>query len=99
MLTDAVGGMVAALDPHSHFLDQEDLVELGKATSGEYVGIGVEVEIDHGLIKVIALTEGGPAEGAGIVPGDTIVSIDGVAVSGLRVNDVSKRMRGVPARW
>jgi carboxyl-terminal processing protease len=96
LLADAISGMVSSLDPHSQFLDQDDLAELEKARTGEYVGIGIEVAIDHGLINVTALTEGGPAEAAGIVPGDCIVSIDGVAVSGLRVSEVSKRMLGAP---
>lgn len=96
LLTDAMRGMVSSLDPHSQFLDADDLAELDKANSGQYVGIGVEVEIDQGRINVVALTEGGPAEAAGMVAGDSIVSIDGAAVSGLRGGEVAKRMRGEP---
>lgn len=96
LLTDAIGGMVAALDPHSNYLNKEDLAELDKENSGQHVGVGVEVEIEHGQIKVMALTEGGPAERAGILPGDSILSIDGVAVTGLRTHEVARLMRGVP---
>lgn len=96
LLTDAIRGMVSSLDPHSQFLDADDLAELKKADAGEYVGIGLEVEIDRGQINVVALAEGGPAEASGIVAGDSIVSIDGVAVSGLRISEVAKRMRGEP---
>ncbi|MDB5907129.1 MAG: family peptidase [Massilia sp.] len=96
LLTDAIGGMVAALDPHSQFMSKDDLAELAKSESGEYVGVGMEVEIDQGLIKVTALTEGGPAESAGIVTGDLVMSIDGAAVTELRTSEVMKRMRGIP---
>jgi carboxyl-terminal processing protease len=96
LLTDAIRGMVSSLDPHSQFMDEDDLAELKKADSGQYVGIGLEIEIAHGQIKVVALTEGGPAEAAGIVAGDGIMSIDGTAVSGLRISEVAKRMRGEP---
>jgi carboxyl-terminal processing protease len=96
LLTDAIRGMVSSLDPHSQFLDAEDLAELDKANSGQYIGIGLEVEIDHGQMTVTALTEGGPAEAAGIAVGDAIVSIDGVAVSGMRISELGKRMRGEP---
>ena len=96
LITDAIRGMVSSLDPHSQFLDRDDLAELEKANSGQYVGVGLEVEIDHGQINVVALTEGGPAEAAGIVAGDIIVSIDGAAVSGLRISEVGRRMRGEP---
>jgi carboxyl-terminal processing protease len=95
LFTDAISGMLAELDPHSQYLNKQDLEELEKGDAGEYVGIGVEVEIDHGQIKVTALTEGGPAERAGIVPGDSIVSIDHVAVSGLRMDDFARRIRGL----
>jgi carboxyl-terminal processing protease len=96
LLTDAIRGMVSSLDPHSQFLDGDDLAELEKANSGQYIGIGLEVEIDRGQITVTALTEGGPAEAAGIAVGDAIMSIDGVAVSGMRISEVGKRMRGEP---
>jgi carboxyl-terminal processing protease len=96
LLTDAIRGMVSSLDPHSQFLDEDDLAELKKADSGQYVGIGLEIEIAHGQIRVIAISEGGPAATAGIVAGDCIVSIDGAAVSGLRISEVVKRMRGEP---
>ena len=96
LLTDAMRGMVSSLDPHSQYLNADDLAELDKANSGQYVGIGVEVEIDQGQINVMTVTEGGPAEASGMVAGDSIVAIDGAAVSGLRTGEVSRRMRGAP---
>lgn len=96
LLTDAIGGMLAALDPHSQYLDKDDLIALEKDHTGEYVGIGMEVELDSGKMVVLGLTEGGPAALCGIAPGDAIVAIDGQAVTGLRMNEVARRMRGVP---
>jgi carboxyl-terminal processing protease len=96
LLTDAMGGMLASLDPHSQYLNKDDLLELEKNQTGEYVGIGMEVEFDRGKMVVLGLTEGGPAASKGIRPADVIVAIDGRAVSGLHMNEVSRRMRGLP---
>jgi carboxyl-terminal processing protease len=96
VFADAIGGMLAALDPHSQYLNKDDLEEMEKLKSGDYVGIGVEVEIDLGEIRVQALSQGGAAELAGIRPGDAIIGIDGAAVTGLIGNAVGKRMRGAP---
>jgi carboxyl-terminal processing protease len=96
VFADAIGGMLAALDPHSQYLDEDDLAEMEKMKSGDYVGIGVEVEIDRGAIQVQALSQGGAAELGGVRPGDAIISIDGVAVMGLTRNAMGKRMRGAP---
>ena len=93
---DAIGGMLAALDPHSQYLDKDDLAEMEKLKSGDYVGIGVEVEIDRGEIQVQALSAGGAAEVGGVKPGDFIVAIDGTAVKGLSGSGIAKRMRGAP---
>jgi carboxyl-terminal processing protease len=99
LLTDAIRGMVSSLDPHSTFLNADEMAEMQKAESGQYVGIGLQIEIAHGQINVVGLTEDGPAQAAGIVTGDTIVSIDGVAVSALRISEVTKRMRGEPGSF
>lgn len=96
VFADAIGGMLAALDPHSQYLDKDDLEEMEKMKSGDYVGIGVEVDIDRGAIRVQALSQGGAAERGGVRPGDAIIVIDGVAVAGMPGNGIGKRMRGVP---
>lgn len=96
LITDAIGGMVAALDPHSQYLNKDDLIELEKASSGEYVGIGVDVQIERGKMLVMSVSEGGPAERAGIRAGDNVVAIDGAGITGLAVGEINKRMRGLP---
>lgn len=96
LITDAIGGMLASLDPHSQYLNKDDLLDLEKDQTGEYVGVGMEVEFDHGTMVVLGLTEHGPAASRGIQPADVIVSIDGHAVTGLRMNEVTRRMRGLP---
>jgi carboxyl-terminal processing protease len=92
----ALSGMLASLDAHSNYMDEEAMRELDRSSSGEYVGIGIEVEADHDRLAVIATTEGSPAERAGIAAGDVIVAIDGVALAGLPENDLSRRLAGAP---
>lgn len=92
----AIAGMLASLDAHSQYMNKDDMREMDRESSGEYVGIGVEVEIDRDQMRAVSCTEGGPAERAGIEPGDQIVSIDGALLSGMTSSDVSRRMHGAP---
>jgi carboxyl-terminal processing protease len=94
LLAGAIAGMLSSLDPHSRLLDQDDLLDLEKTESGEFVGIGLEVSSDRGRMEVTGVTAPGPAQRAGILARDVIVSIDGAAVSGLALPAVLKRMRG-----
>lgn len=96
LLQSAIDGMLASLDPHSQYLDKDALAELEKDRLGEYVGIGVEVEVADGRMQVVGLAENGPAALAGVEPGDTIVAVNGEAVQGLGAPEVARRMRGVP---
>ena len=96
LLQSAIGGMLASLDPHSQYLDKDALAELEKDRLGEYVGIGVEVEVAEGRMQVVGVTEDGPAALAGVEPGDTIVAVNGEAILGLGAPEVARRMRGVP---
>lgn len=96
LLTAAIGGMLASLDPHSQYLGKDDLAGLEQDRLGEYVGIGIEVEVDEGRMQVIAVAENGPAAQAGIEPGDTLESLNGDAILRMRAAEVEKRMRGVP---
>ena len=77
----ALSGMLAALDAHSSYLDKDAMRDVGRENSGEYVGIGIEVEGNRDRLRVVSATEGSPAERAGIRPGDTIVSGDGAPVA------------------
>lgn len=96
LFTEAIRGMLASLDPHSRYLDKEDLQDIERIQSGRYVGIGVEVEVQHGQILIHAVSEGGPADRAGIRAGDSIVAIDGAPLFGLREQQIGSRMRGEP---
>ncbi len=92
----ALSGMLASLDPHSSYLDKEAMRDMRREDAGEYVGIGIEVENDRDRLRVVAVSEDSPAERAGIVGGDIIASVDGVATAGQANEDVARRMRGAP---
>ncbi|WP_020653470.1 S41 family peptidase [Massilia niastensis] len=93
LLGAAIDGMLASLDPHSQYLDKDELAELEQGHRGEYAGIGIEAEFDGPDMVVVSVSEGGPADLAGIEPGDVIVNVDGEPVAGLRSRQVAKRMR------
>jgi carboxyl-terminal processing protease len=96
LISDAIAGMVAGLDPHSQYFDQKSFKEFRESTGGKFVGIGIEMSMEDGLVKVVSPIEGSPAFRAGLKPGDLITRIDETAVKGLSVNDAVKRMRGEP---
>ena len=94
LLNGAIKGMVAELDPHSAYLPARDFAVLQDDTRGEFAGIGVEVDFRNDRVTVISAIEGSPAQRAGMLPGDLIVSIDGLSVSGKNASDLVKAMRG-----
>jgi carboxyl-terminal processing protease len=97
LLTDAIAGMVASLDPHSAFLDKKAFRELREGTQGKFVGLGIEIgQSDEGHLRIVAPIEDSPADKAGIKAGDLIVRINGEAVQGLKVDEAVKKMRGEP---
>ena len=96
LLTNAISGMVAALDPHSAYLDKKALKELKEGTQGRFGGLGIEVGTEDGFIKVISPIEDTPAYRAGIKPGDLIVRLDGVSVKDMSLSEAVRRMRGEP---
>jgi len=97
LLQGAVRGMVNSLDPHSSFLDKESYREFQVDTSGSFGGLGIEITIaDKKFLTVIAPIEGTPAHRAGIVTGDRIVKIEGIATEGLDILQAVKMMRGKP---
>lgn len=96
LLEGAIAGMLASLDPHSSFLDKDELDEVRKDDAGEYTGIGISVDFSAADMVVTAVTADSPADVAGIEPGDTIASIDGTTIVGMRLPDIARRMRGVP---
>ena len=96
LFNDAIAGALAGLDPHSTYLDYEGLKDFGIATGGEFGGLGLEVGMEDGLVKVVSPIEDTPAYRAGIKSGDLIVQLDGVSVKGLSIGDAIKKMRGKP---
>ena len=96
LITDAIGGMVAGLDPHSQYFDKKSFKEFREGTTGKFVGIGIEMAMEDGLVKVVSPIEGTPAFRAGLKSGDLITRIDDTPVKGLTVDQAVKRMRGEP---
>jgi len=97
LITDAISGMVSSLDPHSQYFDKKTFKEFREGTSGRFVGVGIEITQEDGLVKVVSPIEGSPAYRAGLKPGDLITRIDETAVRGLTLNEAVKRMRGEPS--
>ena len=96
LLESAVRGMVSDLDAHSQYLDETEYQDIRISTTGNYSGVGIEVSTLDGEIRVVAPIDNTPAERAGILSGDTIVSIDDVAVDPDRLHETIERMRGKP---
>ena len=97
LITDAISGMVASLDPHSQYFDKKSFAEFREGTTGRFVGVGIEITQEDGLIKVVSPIEGSPAFRAGLKTNDLITKIDDTAVKGLSLSDAVKKMRGEPA--
>jgi carboxyl-terminal processing protease len=96
LLEDAIRGMLAGLDPHSAYLDQEQYNELKVGTTGQFGGLGIEVGMENGFVKVISPIDDTPAQKAGIKAGDLIIRLDDKPVKGMSLNDAVKTMRGEP---
>jgi carboxyl-terminal processing protease len=96
LLTEAISGMVASLDPHSAYLDKKAFRELREGTQGKFVGLGIEVGMEDGYVKVISPIEDSPAYKAGLKAGDLITRLDTTPVKGMTLDEAVKRMRGEP---
>lgn len=96
LINEAINGMLTGLDPHSSFLDVEGFKDLQAGTQGEFGGLGIEVGMEDGLVKVISPIEDSPAFKAGIKSGDLIMQLDEKLVKGMSLNDAVKVMRGKP---
>jgi len=96
LLESAIQGMLSGLDPHSGYLDPETFRELQIGTTGEFGGLGIEVGMDNGFVKVIAPIDDTPAQKAGIQAGDLIIRLNDTPVKGMTLSDAVKIMRGEP---
>src|SRR5512147_1887994 len=96
LISSAINGMLSGLDPHSAYLDAEGFKDLQVGTQGEFGGLGIEVVMEDGFVKVVSPIEDTPAFRAGIKPGDLIIKLDDTPVKGMSLNDAVKKMRGKP---
>lgn len=96
LLENAIRGMLSGLDPHSSYLDIDEFLDLQTSTSGEFGGLGIEVGMEDGFVKVIAPIDDTPAQRAGVKAGDVIIRLDDTPVKGMNLMDAVKVMRGKP---
>ena len=96
LISEAISGMVSSLDPHSQYFDKKSYKEFREGTTGRFVGVGIEISEEDGLVKVVSPIEGSPAFRADIRAGDLITKIDDTPVKGLSQTEAVKRMRGEP---
>src|ERR1700753_1442290 len=96
LINAAIEGMVSNLDPHSSYMDAKAFADMQIQTKGEFGGVGIEVTMENGLVKVISPIDNTPAAKAGIKAGGFIAAIDGTAIQGLALNDAIDKMRGAP---
>ena len=96
LLENAIQGMLSGLDPHSAYLAPDDYEELQAGTSGEFGGLGIEVGMENGFVKVIAPIDDTPAKRAGVEAGDLVIRLDDTPVKGMSLNEAVKIMRGEP---
>ncbi len=94
LIENALNGMLSSLDPHSGYLSEEKYSDMRVETKGEFGGLGIEVTMENGLVKVVSPIDDTPAFRAGIQSGDYIIKIDGEAVMGMSLNDAVDKMRG-----
>jgi carboxyl-terminal processing protease len=94
LIQNAIRGMLSGLDPHSSYLDQEEFRDLQIGTSGEFGGLGIEVGMEDGFVKVISPIDDTPAQRAGVKAGDLIIRLDDTPVKGMTLNDAVNIMRG-----
>jgi carboxyl-terminal processing protease len=94
LIEAAINGMLTALDPHSSYLNRKNFQDMQVQTRGEFGGLGIEVTMDNGMIKVVSPIDDTPAYRAGLQPGDLITHLDGEAISGMGLAEAVEKMRG-----
>lgn len=96
LIEKAMAGMLRALDPHSDYYNEKEFSGMHEALKGEFGGLGMEVTMEHGVVKVISPYEDGPAFAAGIKTGDYIIAIEGQSIRGLSLAEAVEKLRGKP---
>ena len=96
LMENAINGMLSSLDPHSSYMNPKVYKDMQIQTRGEFGGLGIEVTMENGVIKVVSPIDDTPAQKAGVRAGDLIIRLDDTAVKGLSLNDAVKMMRGAP---
>ena len=94
MIEASINGMLTSLDPHSSYMNAKDFAEMNIKTKGEFGGLGIEVTMEGGVIKVVSPYDDTPAKKAGLMTNDLIVKIDGKDVQGTSLNEAVDKMRG-----
>src|SRR5882762_5075126 len=94
LVESAINGMLTSLDPHSNYLNTKNFNDMKVQTRGEFGGLGIEVSMENGLVKVVSPIDDTPAARAGLKPGDLITHLDGNAVQGLTLPEAVEKMRG-----
>lgn len=94
LIESALNGMLTSLDPHSNYMNEKSFADMKIQTKGEFGGLGIEVTMENGLVKVVSPIDDTPAAKAGVKPGDFVSEIDGTAVMGLTLQDAVDKMRG-----
>ncbi|HVB18249.1 MAG TPA: S41 family peptidase [Stellaceae bacterium] len=94
LIEGAINGMLTSLDPHSNYLNAKDFNDMKVQTRGEFGGLGIEVSMENGLVKVVSPIDDTPASHAGLKPGDLITQLDGTPIQGLTLPEAVEKMRG-----
>ena len=94
LIEAAISGMLQSLDPHSAYLKAEDYTEMRVKTKGSFGGLGIEITLQDGIVKVVSPIDDTPADKAGILPGDLIIAVEGESIRGLPLNKAVERLRG-----
>ena len=96
LIEAAINGMLTSLDPHSSYLNEKDFKYMNEQTSGKFGGLGIEITMEQGLVKIVSPIDDTPAFKAGLKPGDYITNIDGETIIGMTLNEAVEKMRGKP---
>ncbi len=96
LIEAAINGMLTSLDPHSSYLDEKDFKYMNEQTSGKFGGLGIEITMEQGVVKIVSPIDDTPAYRAGLKPGDYVTNIDGETIIGMTLNEAVDKMRGKP---